>query len=250
MNTELVGINIIQLPETDSTNKALKKLLSQENVLEGTVISTEYQTSGRGQFGNSWESERGQNLLFSTILYPKFLRLSENYRLTMSVCLALIDSLDQLKIKAQIKWPNDLLIGNKKVAGTLLESAINGECFEHCVVGIGLNVNQDSFINSTAVSLRQMAQKNFDHSELSNLLYQNLSKRYLALKNGAATAQQRQFNERLYGQNTRVVITWKDEKHWVFCRGVDPQGNLLVQFEDGSFQLFKHKEISFVLRAD
>jgi BirA family biotin operon repressor/biotin-[acetyl-CoA-carboxylase] ligase len=249
MNTQLVGISIIHLSETDSTNKAIKNKLIQEKVPEGLVVSTDYQTLGRGQFGNSWESAAGLNLLFSTVFYPKFLKLNESYRLTMSVCLGICDFLAELSFKAEIKWPNDILIDGKKLSGTLLESSLNSRNFEYCVVGIGLNVNQVAFANSMAVSLRQMSKQDYPLSELYPVLFRHLSKRYLHLKEDGQAQQQREFNQRLYGNQHRVPIIWQEKEHWVFCRGVDPQGNLLVEFNDGSFQLFRHKEISFLLKS-
>tara|TARA_R110002050_G_scaffold81615_4_gene174782 strand:- start:1289 stop:2062 length:774 start_codon:yes stop_codon:yes gene_type:complete len=249
MNTQLVGISIIHLSETDSTNKAIKNKLIQEKVPEGLVVSTDYQTLGRGQFGNSWESAAGLNLLFSTVFYPKFLNLNESYRLTMSVCLGICDFLAELNFKAEIKWPNDILLDGRKLSGTLLESSLNSRNFEYCVVGIGLNVNQVDFANSMAVSLRQISKQEYLLSELYPILYRHLSKRYLHLKGGGQVQQQRDFNQRLYGNQQGVPIIWQEQEHWVLCRGVDPQGNLLVEFNDGSFQLFKHKEISFLLKS-
>jgi BirA family transcriptional regulator, biotin operon repressor / biotin---[acetyl-CoA-carboxylase] ligase len=248
MNTELVGIKIIQLTETASTNNALKKLLNQEVVPEGLVLCTDYQTLGRGQFGNTWESARGKNLLFSTIFYPKFLKLSESYRLTMSVCLGICDFLETLDLNPKIKWPNDVLIDGKKASGTLLESSLNVKQFEHVVVGIGLNVNQQNFQNDKATSLKLITGLNYQLNVLSKKLYSHLSLRYAQLKSGGAAEQQRTFNAKLHGQDQRVPIIWETKEYWVYCRGVDPQGNLLVEFNDGSFQLFKHKEITFKLR--
>jgi len=248
MNTQLVGISFIQLSEIDSTNMALKNKLNQENVPEGLVVATEYQTLGRGQFGNSWESKRGVNLLFSTVFYPKFLKLNESYRLTMSVCLGICDFLEGLNFQAQIKWPNDILLEGKKVSGTLLESSLNSRSFEYIVVGIGLNVNQLSFIQKTAISLRQISNEEYVLEDLYESLFACLSARYKELR-ADGQAQQQVFNKKLYGQEQRVPIFWRDTEHWVFCRGVNPQGNLLVEFMDGSFQLFKHKEISFPLKA-
>ena len=249
MNTELVGIKIIQLAETASTNNALKKLLNREVVPEGLVVLTDYQTLGRGQFGNSWESDRAQNLLLSTIFYPKFLRLSESYRLTMSVCLGICDFLETLGFQPKIKWPNDVLIEGKKVSGTLLESSLNVTQFEHVVVGIGLNVNQQDFESENAISLKQLSGVNYSLDILSKNLFGHLSKRYQQLKAGDSAKQQRSFNANLHGQNQRVPILWKTKEYWVYCRGVDPQGNLLVEFDDSSFQLFRHKEISFKLKS-
>jgi len=250
MNTQLVGISFILLPETDSTNLVLKNKLDQENVPEGLVVATEYQTLGRGQFGNSWESKPALNLMFSTVFYPKFLLLNESYRLTMSVCLGICDFLEQLNFQPQIKWPNDILLEGKKVSGTLLESSLNSKSFEHIVAGIGLNVNQLSFGHKSATSLGQISKQEYVLGDLYVPLFACLSQRYLELKEGGQALQQRVFNQKLYGQEHRVPIVWQDAEHWVSCRGVDPQGNLLVEFKDGSFQLFRHKQISFPLKAE
>jgi len=158
--------------------------------------------------------------------------------------------LEELNFAPQIKWPNDILLKGKKVSGTLLESSLNSRSFEHIVVGIGLNVNQLSFDHEGAISLRQLSEQEYVLKDLYPSLFTHLSKRYKELKNGGESLQQRTFNQNLYGQQQRIPIVWQDAEHWVFCRGVDPQGNLLVEFNDGSFELFKHKEIRFPLKAE
>jgi BirA family biotin operon repressor/biotin-[acetyl-CoA-carboxylase] ligase len=167
----------------------------------------------------------------------------------MSVCLGICDFLETLGFHPKIKWPNDVLIEGKKVSGTLLESSLNVTQFEHVVVGIGLNVNQQDFESENAISLKQLSGVNYSLDILSKNLFGHLSKRYQQLKAGDSAKQQRSFNANLHGQNQRVPILWETKEYWVYCRGVDPQGNLLVEFDDSSFQLFRHKEISFRLKS-
>jgi len=116
-------------------------LLKQNNIAEGTVVSTFNQTKGRGNANNNWLSEADKNLSISIIYKPKFLLAKQQFYLNMAICLGIIDA---LKPTAQftIKWPNDIYYKNYKVAGLLIENTLIGENLKHSVIGIGLNVNQ------------------------------------------------------------------------------------------------------------
>jgi len=95
--------------ETGSTNEEMNRLLEGEILEEGTIVNAEYQTSGKGHQGNSWSSQKGKNLLFSILLKPEFLSLEKTFHLSRIISLSVIDVLDKQGIKAEIKWPNDIL---------------------------------------------------------------------------------------------------------------------------------------------
>ena len=136
--------HIIVQDELESTNNYAKQLVS-DKVEEGTVVLAQFQSKGRGQQGNYWESETGKNLLFSLILYPDFLEAEFQFSLSMLVSLAIVSVLDEETDEVQIKWPNDIYVGKLKIAGILIENTIKGSKLGSTIVGVGLNLNQEMF---------------------------------------------------------------------------------------------------------
>ena len=145
MRTINPGNSVIHLTSVDSTNKYAATLLRKENIPEGTVILADVQTHGKGQGGNTWLSDKDLNLLFSLILKPDFLPAYKQFYLSMSIASGIHDCMADLGIRSWIKWPNDILIQDKKVAGILIENTIQFQNIQTSIVGIGLNVNQVTF---------------------------------------------------------------------------------------------------------
>lgn len=136
---------IIRLSVVDSTNIYTTKMLSQSGIKPWTVVVADSQKSGKGQRGNSWESEFGKNLLCSIALFPEDLKVLEQFKISMTASLAVCDALADYGIAANVKWPNDILVNGRKVAGILIENQIINDRIASSIVGIGLNVNQQSF---------------------------------------------------------------------------------------------------------
>lgn len=149
---------ITHLKKTKSTNTYLKELSQSTNVKEGTTIYTDYQSSGRGQRGNSWESEAGRNLLFSTVIYPTFIDANQQFIISQVVALAIKDFLSKRFNDITIKWPNDIYWKDKKLCGILIENEIMGDHISKSIIGVGLNVNQIRFKSDAPnpVSMRQI----------------------------------------------------------------------------------------------
>ena len=126
----------------------MNQLIKNTEVAEGTVVLAKEQTSGRGQVNNTWESSYGDNLLMSIVLYPEFLHAGNQFLLSKFVSLAIVDFLSYYLENVTIKWPNDIYVGNKKIAGVLIENSLRGAFISSSVVGIGLNVNQTEFSSS------------------------------------------------------------------------------------------------------
>jgi BirA family biotin operon repressor/biotin-[acetyl-CoA-carboxylase] ligase len=137
------GTPIVHLKEINSTNEYLKNLTTHAPIL----IVADNQTDGRGQYGKVWESITNQNLTFSFQWHPKNLKVDEGFKISQLVSLVISDTLNQFisPFKAYIKWPNDIIIKNKKVCGILIEPSIQNNLIQKVVVGIGLNVNQMLF---------------------------------------------------------------------------------------------------------
>ena len=154
------NMTVSWLDTVDSTNDEAKRQIKSLDHL--SVISSHHQTAGRGQKGNSWSSQKGMNLTFSIVI--KFgaegygdLHPSNQFIISKVTSLAVIDLLERFGIDARIKWPNDIYVKNKKIAGILIEHTLLGNTMAYSIIGIGLNVNQLSFdsnlLNPTSIRL-------------------------------------------------------------------------------------------------
>lgn len=182
-----MGQVLVDLPEVPSTNSFASAVLSSDRPAEGTVISTAWQTAGKGQQGSAWESEPHRNITMSVILYPGFLALSQQVFLNMAVSLAAHDLLSaHLAPGTSIKWPNDLYIGDRKAGGILIQNTTYNKNIRSTVAGIGLNVNQTVFSPDlpNPTSLRLETNREFDRAQLLAQLCGYIEQRYLQLKAG------------------------------------------------------------------
>lgn len=148
-----IGRKIIQLNTVDSTSNYIANLIKEGQIVSGTVILADEQTAGRGQRAANWESQPGMNLTFSFYLDNVNLSVDDQFRISQIVALSLIQLLKGYSIDAKIKWPNDIYVGNKKIAGVLIENQLQGVNVKSSIVGIGLNVNQSDLgeLNATSI---------------------------------------------------------------------------------------------------
>ena len=137
-----IGSYIERVDELDSTNNYAASLLLTKRLPDGSVIVANSQVGGRGQATNKWESEPDKNLTFSIILYPEFMEITKQFEISKAISLGIVDFLKDLVDDVSIKWPNDIYIGSRKVAGMLMEYSIRKRKISSCIVGIGLNINQ------------------------------------------------------------------------------------------------------------
>ena len=154
-------LGIIHLDRTDSTNNYAATFISEGKARHGTVILADEQYSGRGQRGNSWISAPSFNLTFSIILFPDNLSAKDQFVLSKLVSLSIVDLLGKFDIPAQVKWPNDILVDRRKIAGVLIENGLSNGKVHTSLVGIGLNVNQIDFNGLNAVSMRALCGQTF-----------------------------------------------------------------------------------------
>ncbi len=183
---QIVANHIIKLDSVSSTNEYAIQLLSKTEPSEGTVITTSFQTNGRGQYGRKWQSDPNQSLLLSLILKPSNLEIKNIFFLNMCISLAIRDFVSIItKKEIKIKWPNDIYINNKKIAGILIQNQISSLGISSSIIGIGINVNQTSFeinnANPTSLSIVENISYNLD--ELYEQLYPILDSYYLLLRN-------------------------------------------------------------------
>ncbi len=244
-----VGQNLITLKEVASTNTFLKDALSKSTpLLEGTVIMAEKQFAGRGQTNNTWLSEEGQNLTFSTLLNPTFLNVDRQFELNKAISVALNDVLRAYTgSDATIKWPNDSYIGNKKIGGMLIENIVSGNSIRHAIIGIGLNVNQTNFPQSlkNVTSLKQALHKDYDLNVLLGEICSAIEARYLQLKAGYFEKITTDYTDRLYLLNEWSLF--KAENRFLKGKiiGVTGSGQLRIETQEGVL-FFSNKEVEFI----
>lgn len=219
--------------------------------IEGTVITTENQISGRGQRSNSWSSEPKLNLTCSYILRPAFLAAKDQFMLSAAVALSVFDVLSELLSRAdvKIKWPNDLLIGEKKIAGILIENSVRGMNLDNSIVGIGLNVNQVEFeqaLNATSLLTESGDEMKID--DVLGKLSNKLEARYLQLRNGNHTSILSELNRNLFGFEEERTVRINGDESNVRILGARPSGELQLQHSDGRNTLHQHHEIEWNLK--
>lgn len=218
---------------------------------QGDIIVAEAQTAGRGQRGHSWESGKGLNLTLSAVLEPAFLPPTEQFLLSEVVALAVVDTLATYSIEARIKWTNDIYIGDKKIAGILIEHKLQGNIIGRTIAGIGLNINQTLFSedlpNPTSMATEQGIE--FDRDEVLGRLQESISRRYTQLQSGQSKALQSDYHRLLYRLDEKHLYALPDgTRIQGIIRGVEPTGALKVEYENGKTVSYLFKEIEFLLK--
>ena len=218
------------------------------------AVVAEYQTAGRGCGTNTWESERGKNLTFSLLLHPtealiggdatKPLPAARQFAISERISIALCETLEHyIYNKVEIKWPNDIYVEGKKIAGILIENRLQGDRIKDSIIGIGLNVNQQVFHSDAPnpVSLRQLLGHDVDREALLH--------EYLRLVQAVPTTGTMRINywNRLY---QRLVQSWYSDQNGRFqatITGVEPDGRLVMTDSDGRERRYAFKEVTFIL---
>jgi BirA family transcriptional regulator, biotin operon repressor / biotin---[acetyl-CoA-carboxylase] ligase len=247
MNTLFTGQNIVRLSKIDSTNAFAGRLLNETSVPEGTVIIAEEQTHGRGQRGTNWQSEPGKNLTFSLILKPSFLRADKQFVLNKAISLAVADFIKLVGItEVKIKWPNDILIKGKKVAGILIENQIRNAFISGSIVGIGININQSDFQNelADATSIRIEKSKEENLNECFEQLCECLEKRYLALRGGSDIDSE--YLKMLFKYNERVIFEAEELRFFGTIKNISEEGKLQILTDNDVLKSFDLKQIKFI----
>jgi BirA family biotin operon repressor/biotin-[acetyl-CoA-carboxylase] ligase len=239
LNTALIGHRIISCSSVGSTNDVARRI-AESGAREGTVVLADEQTRGRGRRGRCWTAPAGTSLLFSVILRPS-IAPQQYQRLTMACSLATADSIeDRLGLKTGLKWPNDVLIQGKKVAGILTELHTKGEDLIHAVVGVGLNVNVDftepqvSFLKEQATSLAQECGSAVSREEVLACVLNHMEARYLALCQGWSPHEE--WKSRLADLGRRVAVTDEHRIREGYAEGIDEDGALLLRLADGCLE--------------
>ena len=206
------------------------------------VVWADYQTAGRGQGTNRWESERGQNLLFSILLHPETIPANGQFHISMAISLAICEALGQHIGDLSIKWPNDIYWRNGKIGGILIEHRLQGSHLKDSIIGVGLNVNQRQFYSDAPnpVSLWQICEHETDRGQLLQDVLHSFE-RYLAQD------VKTQYLSMLYRRKGFHPYADKDGVFMAELAGIEGSGHLLLRDDMGKMRRYAFKEVTFVM---
>ncbi len=249
LTTLFIGQTIVRLDEVDSTNTFLLKQIQEGFVPEGMTVVARAQTQGRGQRGNVWETEAGANLILSVLLRPTFLEVNQQFDLTRMAALAIHQTVSAIlpHEAVNIKWPNDLVVNGKKIAGMLIENSISGKNINTAVVGLGVNVNQTQFSEhlTQATSLALMSGKQYDIEELMSSFLTKLEKYYLLRRQGKSAELDAAYQHVLFRKDVNARYSDALGEFEAILMGVSPEGQLILKDDSEKIRRYNFKEITF-----
>jgi BirA family biotin operon repressor/biotin-[acetyl-CoA-carboxylase] ligase len=241
-------VNTIYIKEVDSTNRWLRDYQPATDE-ELTVVWTDYQTAGRGCGSNTWESEEGKNLTFSVLIRPQAVPAKDQFILSMANALALKETLDSYVDGITIKWPNDIYWHDRKICGTLIETSLRGSDIKDCIIGTGLNVNQQQFVSDAPnpVSLAQILGQEIDRKEVLHQVIARMDALFTQVAQGTWTEIRSRYRDALYRKGEVHSYRYPDgtEEQLLLLDVTDDGYLLLLQPQRGELLSFAFKEIAF-----
>lgn len=246
--------SIVHLLEVDSTNRYVRDeaaaLWQNRGISDFAVVTAGHQTAGRGQRGNTWNSNAGENLLFSILVRPgETLEVSRQFLLSQAVALSIHDAMKCHGIETQLKWPNDIYAGNRKLAGILLELDYSGAFVEQAIIGIGLNVNQENFppMDRTPVSMKMLRERDFTLDDVLATVLDFFEHYYTEMRFGNRDAIAAEYKRVLLGMNERHTFIDRDGHFDAVIQDIESDGHLILLRNDGSTGRYAFKEVEMVL---
>lgn len=259
---------MIELESVDSTNTYLKgyRPLQQTDL---TLVTAEFQTAGRGQTGNSWEAEARQNLLFSLMVHPTLLPACEMFVLSEAVALSVRETVEeavreaataaqQRGVQAEggtaaeeavtVKWPNDIYVGERKIAGILIENDLAGQRIGRSILGCGLNVNQRTFHltgDIVPVSIAQLTGQETERRFLLENIVAGFCHRYEQIQRGTYADIHAEYRTVLYRREGMHPYRDASGTFLAEIADVEPSGHLLLRDSEGQFRRYAFKEVAF-----
>jgi BirA family transcriptional regulator, biotin operon repressor / biotin---[acetyl-CoA-carboxylase] ligase len=220
-----------ELQSVDSTNNYAMQQIQQNLAQHGSAYFAHEQFSGKGQRGKQWISKRGENIILSVVFNTSSLQVSDRFAFSVSIALAAHDFLKSLGLQnIFLKWPNDLYWNDRKAGGILIENIIRGMQWQWAIAGLGININQTTFVPSLAnpVSLKQITGKTYNVVELAKELCACLQKRFQELIRGNSQQLLVEYNSVLYNRNSTIKLKKENAVFKAFLKGVNSNGQLVV----------------------
>lgn len=238
-------MRVIQLENIGSTNE----YLLNGNKYDDLCVVADYQSAGKGMGSNTWESEAGKNLLFSILIHPVWLPITEQYLVSMAEAVAIVDSLSPVLPNLTIKWPNDIYWENKKLSGTRIDVNIQGGGLRDMVIGTGINVNQEEFKDTAPnpVSLKQITGKDHSREEILQVILERFEEYLEMLRMDEKERIVKKYHERLYRREG--WHQYEDSKGTFEAElvKVAKNGIMTLRRKDGTLSEYEFKEVKFLI---
>ena len=239
----MVGKHVIIVPELDSTSNYVAKLNSEGKVASGTVILAEIQTSGRGQRGKTWDTSHKKQFTASYFEQTDFLSGEQLAFFNMAIALAVRETISVLSTKeVAIKWPNDILINDKKISCLLIDILWENGRPKHAILGIGINIHPVEL--KTATSLNEHNPEINSIFQVLDELSRNLTTVFFLLKNGRFEEIKQQYHDHLWRKGIKQQAKVKDEILEVKIESVNDSGQLILEIKNG-LEVVNLQEIEF-----
>ncbi|MBR5935042.1 MAG: biotin--[Bacteroidaceae bacterium] len=239
-----------------STNTYLRELGGGDPSFDYEVAVATFQTAGRGQKGNTWESEAGKNLLFSILAHPQNIKVQEQFYISEAIALAVSDSViafigPEYADGVSVKWSNDVYWKDYKMAGILIENTLQGDRILDTVAGVGLDVNQEVFLSDAPnpISMRNITGREFDLEALLN----DIVERFIGYMEAGTTELRNKtdqlYRERLYRRQGYHKFRDSNGIFEARIEGIRPDGCLMLQTRSGEHRTYEFKQVQFVLTS-
>jgi len=261
------GFEILTFDELTSTNSLLYEKIAANADISDMVVVARHQTAGKGMGENRWESEAGKNLLFSIALNVSFLKAEEQFKISQAVATAILNVISNKllissntltpnhlissnTLNTSIKWPNDIYINSRKLAGMLIQNTLSGMMMSHSIIGIGLNVNQIGFSGNVPnpVSLKMATGKDFNLDLLLNELIINIKDSVEQLRTDFGKEMiDLEYKKHLFRLGEWAEYEYEGKVKTMIINGYDKYGRLCLSDKNGHETVCDIKEIKFIL---
>lgn len=236
-----------------STNTYLRELKGGDPAYDYEVAVADFQTAGRGQKGNTWESEQGKNLLFSILAHPRNIKVRDQFYLSEAIALAVSDAViavigPEFAGGVSVKWSNDVYWNDFKMAGILIENTLQGDRILYTVAGVGLDVNQEVFLSDAPnpISLKNITGRDFDRDALLT----DIVERFIGYMERAEQDMadvDRMYRERLYRREGYHPFRDAAGEFEACIEGIRPDGCLMLLTRGGEHRVYEFKQVQFIL---
>ena len=248
-------VPLLVLMETDSTNRHLTQLCDEQgtDIPEFMTVIAERQTAGKGQRGNSWESEDCKNITFSFVLYPTFIEARQQFILSQIISLSIKEELDEWAEGISIKWPNDIYWNEKKICGILIENDLLGHHIGRSITGIGVNINQEVFRSDAPnpVSLKQITGEDHDRYLILANIMKRIKEYYTLLRTDCSGKTADLINTRyahsLFRRNGFHRYADANGEFLACLLRVEPDGRFILEDQEGKERGYLFKEVQYIL---
>jgi len=241
---------LFKLDATDSTNSYLRQLSKNKELGKWTVVTADYQTEGRGQKGAVWHSEKGKNLICSILRKLDDFDAGDQFMLNCAVSVGIHHYLKRYNLpKLTIKWPNDIMSVSKKLGGILIENTLISNKINQCIIGIGININQEKFPNDLpmAVSIKQLTQNNTPRDIFLQDLLNSIQNTFELIFENKYEELWSRYESSLYRKDrAHMFENSRGDQFMGIIRGATKQGALIIEKEDASIDTFNFKEVSYL----